>query len=250
MALGECVGHGQESVDPLDLGHPSDHRDHLGVLRNAQPLPRRPADLGTLVVAFREGREVEAEPHHLHLRGRRDAEPDQILPHLLGHGDDAGGAASQEAFDACQQARGPRRELALEDVAVERVDDDLGPDPGSQPRGEPAERSGFRRVRVHDPRPDAPHPAHQLPQRSEIMQAKLAPETGHGHRTDAGGLCEVIHAALTIGQRPRKRVVSYPWRRSRSVRLIAWIAGPPTLSRAMIRSNGRGRESVAIGREG
>ena len=101
-----------------------------------------------------ERREVEAETHHLHLLWRRNTEPDQIFaappPRQRGH---AWRRCARRRSTSAKKREVARRELALEDVTVERVDDDVRAHPGRHPSRKPAERPSFRSVRVHDSRP-------------------------------------------------------------------------------------------------
>ena len=67
----------------------------------------------------------------------RDAERDELVPHLGADGDERVGDAGERRLDRAEHARPERAEVPAQDVAVERVDDDRG---GARPATSAATR--------------------------------------------------------------------------------------------------------------
>ncbi len=120
-ALAELLEREQHVVRALDGGHPADPADDEAVVRDAEqpPCPRAGAAVAADPLLELDPEADDDEP----LR-RRDAEPDEVVAHLRAHGDERVGAAGEQALEQPEAALLQRAEVAAQDVAVERVDDD------------------------------------------------------------------------------------------------------------------------------
>ena len=81
--------------------------------------------------------------------GRRDVEPDELVPHLGAHGDEPIADAGERGLDRTEHERPEGSEVPPKHVAVEGVHDHRAGPPCDQGR-HPAHRSRLGGVRVHD----------------------------------------------------------------------------------------------------
>ena len=136
----------QNVVGALDGGHPPDPADGESIRRRcrARRGARRPARRPPCA---RRARCRAARPQSCD--GRRDADRDELVAHLgadgdRGHRSRARGRARSSRYASLLR----RAEVALERVAVERVDDDRGARRARRGGRPPADRAGLGGVRV------------------------------------------------------------------------------------------------------
>src|SRR5207244_11476437 len=84
---------------------------------------------------------------------RRDAERDEVVPHLWADGDEGGRRPGQQALEQAKPCGARGVEVAPEDMAVEGVDDDRGTRAAREEGGEATDGTGLRGMRVEDLRP-------------------------------------------------------------------------------------------------
>ena len=121
----------------------------IAVSRPAQPIDERrrrraPSSARSARARFLVGRaprrQVEAVRDDREPLGRSDPEADEVVAHLVAHGDERAGRAREHALDQPEDALPPRREVAAEHVAVVGVDD------RPRPRRGPARSAAMRPV--------------------------------------------------------------------------------------------------------
>jgi hypothetical protein len=151
-------------------------------------------ELAAVLLRGEEGFQLQAKGGAAHLLRAADAEVEDLLFLRLAEDDDAVRAAGQGALDAEEELRLPPGEVAVEDVAVVRVDH--GRDT-RQPRGDAAEGARLGEVRVNQVRPEAP----DLPPEAEesgavTLEGDLPPEAGDLRERDAPLRGQALHRAL------------------------------------------------------
>src|SRR5207248_9166575 len=100
---------------PFDTGHAADPADDEAVGRD----PEQPACLGAVSVRTDTAVELDAEPDDRELLRRRDAEPDEVVPHLRADGDERSRPPGEPALEQAEETGAQRPEVAAQDVAVE-----------------------------------------------------------------------------------------------------------------------------------
>ena len=175
-AAGELGQRGHQQVEALDRHEPAHPGDHERVRSQPQAGARRPREPARRRAARRSARRWEpprtarpadaAREMLLDLAGRR-ASTMRVRP-PRGH-------ALQHRRTAVRSCAAP---VAVEDVAVRLVDDHRH---AGQPRGQPADESGLRGVRVHDAgRARGGSAATSWPTRGQVAQRMhLAAERRH-----------------------------------------------------------------------
>ena len=187
-------------------GHAADPADDERALRDSVEPP---------VVEVRGGiaeplLERDPEPDHRELLTRRDAELDELVPHLRAHRDQGVRDARERPLHLAEERCPGRAEVPLEHVPVERVQDDRGPRAPGQQRRRAADRAGLRRVRVQDVRPlladDLREP---LDRAGVVAEGHLALHLGDAHDPDAETLGDEGHRILAAREAPshERRVV-------------------------------------------
>ena len=137
----------QQDVDALDRREAADEgRQHL-VGTDAELVAERAARFGR---EREEAVELEAERDHLELRAVGDAEAHEVVDDRAADADEPIGPKGEATLEQAVEALDRRAEVALEDVAVVRVDDD---GPGAHDLGgEPPDHPRLRRVGVNEVR--------------------------------------------------------------------------------------------------
>ena len=138
----------------------------------------RQPERGARRVTRRRRRQRDTRRHHHVLVRAADPRREQLVAHLAADGDEARRHVRERPLDGRDRARHARREVPVEQVAVEGVDPDRHP---GEHRRAPAQDARLRGVRVDDVRAEL---------------ADLADEGGEGPRVTG-----------RVGERPR------PWTR-------------------------------------
>ena len=218
----------------LDGNQPADTADDGAILRAS------PAGASSRPWSGREPKQVikvDADRDDVPVRFRADAHVEQLVAHPRRHGHERVGSRGQGTLGLDERPVLQRGEVALQDMAMERVND--GGNPGAE-GGEATQPAGLRR--------DACAPPAGATAASSTRDHAGLGRPGQGA---APVVSQGIEVAGTPGpgssvpsrgpDAPQTRRVSKPRARSSLVRNSAWRAGPPTLSRVMTRRT-RGRE--------
>lgn len=121
---------------------------------------------------------VDPDRDHVPTLRDADAELEEIVPYLLGDGDQRIGASGEPPLQRGERRVPHSSEVPLEHVTVEGVHDG-GPSTG---RGEPAEGSGLGHVRVHERRPESPDEVRDPSVREDVVHGiDLTHQGRYGH---------------------------------------------------------------------
>ena len=185
-------------VGALDARHPAHPADHEPLRRDPEPRARgRTGHLRLHPLA-----ELDSQADDAELLRRRDPERDEVVAHLRADRDEPGRHPRQQPLEQAKRLRLERAEVPVEDMAVERVDDDRRPGGAGEERGQTPHRARLRRMRVQDLRPlladQAGEPEHRkrVPDRRDLARERVELDD-----LDAELLCHVGHRALTARER-------------------------------------------------
>ncbi len=181
-------------LDRHQASHDAEERCALGqTQRRTERRRRRPGPSESL--------QIQAEWHHLHLLRPTDPHGQELRFQSRTHRHQSVCRAGEPPFDL-QKGPGDRpREVALQHVAVKGMD--LHRNPG-EPGGQSAQRSGLRRVGVHDVRPQRSEEADELDQRRQVPRRVNRPaEFGNHDRVHSSGVRHRGKVPFAAAHHPR-----------------------------------------------
>ncbi len=148
--------------------------------------------------------QIEPEPDDDDLLAWRDTELDEVVAHLGRDGDQRVAVPSEPPFEPPERLGLRRPEVAAQDMAVKRVDDDFRPRRAGDPGGEPSDRAGLRRVRMEDVRTHAADHLQELPGGCEILERRDLPLQGRQiDGLDPELVGDVLHRPFAAADRAR-----------------------------------------------
>ena len=204
-AVGAVTDHDQRRVDAAIVQQADGTEDVGGLLRrgHARNPPDREArrrdaercaELSTTLGSLHPLRELDPEPDDCEPRRWRDADCDELVPHLRADGDESVGIAREAALDPPVGALAKRVEFAQQHVTVEGVDDDRWTRIAHEAGREPARRARLCGVGVEHVRSLSPDQLPKPPDGAQVVERRdLAPQFGDPLDVDASLLGDERH---------------------------------------------------------
>ncbi len=185
-------------VGALDARHPPDPADHEPIRRDPEPRARgRTGHLGLHALA-----ELDSQADDAELLSGRNPERDEVVAHLRADRDEPGRHPRQQPLEQAKRLRLERAEVAVEDMAVKRVDDDRRPGGACEERRHTPHRARLRRMRVQDLRPLLADQAGKSKHRKRVPDRRDLPrQRVELDDLDAELLRHIRHRALAARER-------------------------------------------------